>query len=331
MTLGDIFVFAEYTTNRWLDGSLEAIQEGARVARQTASNLVVITIGTPCADLDAVLEKQPIQSLISVEHPLLTTFSTDGYVIALSQLIEQYMPSLFIASATLTSQDFIPRLCARLKAPLVSNCVRISLGDNQRGFVFVKPTHYGQFYTTFACEQTPAFAMLLPGAIGIQPPSEYSPIQVKTFTPHISPDDIRTSMLERTKGDPRSIDIREASVIIGAGRGVAESDCWQTVESLADLLQAPIAGTRPLLDQGLVRRERVIGQTGKNVKPDVYIALGISGAYYHIQGINPASTIVAVNIDRKAPIFTHSKLGIVGDLRQILPEIIDRLQKLKRD
>lgn len=331
MTFRDIFVFAEYSGDRWVDSSLEAIQEGARVARQTASNLVVITIGALSPNLVAVLEKQPIHSLLSIEHPLLAAFSTEGYVIALSQLIEQYLPSLFIASATSTSEDFIPRLCARLKAPLVSNCVNISLDDGLQKLVFVKPTHYGQFYTTFACEQTPAFAMLLPGAIGIQPPAEYNPIQKKTFTPHIRLDDLRSSILERIKGDPRSIDIREAGVIIGAGRGVTVADCWQTVERLADLLQAPIAGTRPLLDQGLVRRERVIGQTGKSVKPEVYIALGISGAYYHIQGISPDSTIIAVNIDRKAPIFTHSKLGIVGDLRQILPGIIDRLQKLERD
>jgi electron transfer flavoprotein alpha subunit len=260
-----------------------------------------------------------------VEHPLLLDYSTDGYVRTLEQLILDYEPHLVLISATPYGQDFAPRLAARLRASIVTGCVSVKL-NRQGDLQFVKPIYNDKVYSTILCaSKPPFFATIRPGVIGVEPPGRTSQPEVITRVPDLSEEMLRTRSVKFIPGDPKRVDLREAERIVAGGQGV-NKESWCLVTEAAERLGASVGGTRMAVDKGYCGNHRMIGQTGKRVKPKFYLAVGISGSEYHLRGVD-TECLIAVNHDKNAPIFDRCNLGVVGDLRQILKALFARLKQ----
>lgn len=332
MTSGAVWVIGEQAEGVLRECTLEVLGEGRRLADQLDERLEVILIGDHMTGLVDGLAGHRVDRVYLVEHRLLASYNLDGYVAALEELIADQAPFLVLINDTPNGGDFAPRLAARLRTSLVTGCVIIKL-DQQREVKFIKPTHQGKIYSTITCsitaekeKQIPYLATIRPGAIGVDPPGDFKPPEVIRWKPQIKTELVHTRTVQYIKGDPKQIDLREADLIVAGGRGVDDSQGWRMIEELGEILGASVGGTRMATDMGLISSDRMIGQTGKNVKPKLYFAAGISGEYYHLRGID-SELIIAINKDRNAPIFIQSKLGIVADLREILPDLCRKLSQ----
>jgi electron transfer flavoprotein alpha subunit len=274
------------------------------------------------------LEEYGVDLVYCVQDPLLTAYNPDAHTAALVELVRLHSPFLVLISATANGSDLAPRLATRLRAGLVTGCVKVDLDDDLEPR-FVKPTHQNKVYATIRPTSPPPYlATLLPEVIGAKSPNRDLHPQTEVWEPCLATESMRTEVVEYIEGDPRLLDVREAERIVAGGRGVEGDEGWNLVRELAELLGASLGGTRMALDMGHITQERMIGQTGKTVGPDLYIAVGISGASHHIGGVD-AKCLIAINTDPDAQIFRYSDLGIVGDARQVLPALSRRLRKIQ--
>jgi electron transfer flavoprotein alpha subunit len=262
-----------------------------------------------------------------LEHNLLEPIFTSHRIDALAPLLRQHNPLITFCSATLDGQDLAAGLAARLGWELVSGCVWVKAGpDNLPRFI--RPVHAGRAQQTISL--TPGNACittLLPGQIGVAQPAASRHAEIIYVSPEIQ-DTGRVRLTGILPGDLQHIDLREADRVVAGGRGASDPKSWRLVEDLAEALDAPLGGSRLALDAGRIPTERMIGQTGKEIAPHLYIAVGISGLLHHLGGVH-AHHLIAINNDRSAPVFRQSTLGILGDLNQILPLLIERLSQAK--
>ncbi len=333
MVSNDVWVVAETDRDGVRDCTLEAVDEGRRLADGLLGSLVVVALGglAPDARL-ARLSGWNIDQIIAVEHPLLERYTTGGYAAALTGLFRDRPAGVVLMSATPFGQDLAPRLAARWGARFFGDCVIARL-TAQKELRFVQPTHQEKIYTTFTCPlEGTAVATLRPGAIGVEkvtsPRAARQP-EIICWQPKIEADAVRVQVLDEIPGDTKRVDLATAERVVAGGKGVGVKENWQAIEALADALGAAVGGSRQAADLGLIPRSRMIGQTGKSIRPRLYVAAGISGVYHHLGGVN-AENLIAINTDRSAPIFASASLGILGDLNEILPRVARRLSQAPR-
>lgn len=324
------WVVAERDEEGLRDTTFEILGEGRELADQLEDILCCVLIGHQVAGLAETLGRYGVDTIYVVEHPLLAEYSTDGYTAALAELVRNYEPYLVVMSATPNGQDLAPRLAARLKIGLVTDCIMLKL--NERDEVrCIKPTHQDKVYATITCPSASThLATIRPGVVGIGPANYSGQPEIIRWEPRIHSGMLRTRTLELIKGDPKLIDVSEAELIVAGGRGVNGMQGWQLLEELAEILGASAGGTRMAMDMGYIPQERMVGQTGKAVSPKLYLAAGISGASHHVGGID-AECMIAINTDRNAPIFKRCDLGIIGDLHELLPALTRKLRQMKVD
>lgn len=321
-----VWIVAEQDEHGLRPGTIEILSEGRELADHLRGSLSVVILGQNPAQYVESLNQRNVDHIYLVEHPLLTHYNTDGYVAALADMVVEYQPYLVLISATPNGQDLAPRLAARLNAGIVTGCIQVKI-NRQGELQFVKPTCQGKVYSTITCTSDPPyFATIRPGVIGIEPPSPISHPEVTRREPAIRPEMLHAHHLEIIPGDPRRIDLRQAEKILTGGGGVGDQETWRLIEESANCLGASVGGTRVSTDKGLCARPRLIGQTGKRVKPKYYLAAGVSGSDYHLRGVD-TECIIAINTDQQALIFERCQLGIVGDLREILPLLIKKLSE----
>jgi electron transfer flavoprotein alpha subunit len=332
----DIWVVTEYQDGGLKECAVELLCDARVMADQLSGNLCAILIGNELPEeLVNAICRYPVDSLILIQHPLLEHYNSETFISALSEFLKgdetpKTSPALLLLSATPDGQDSAPRLAARLKCPVVTDCVRIRI-DPDRSIHAVKPTYQDKVYTTINCGvDSPVLATIRPGVIGTDPPGEASSPEIIKWTPSLKADGMRTRVIKHIKGDPKTIDIREAEFLVVGGKGAAEPSGWVKIEHLADVLSASVAGTRMALDYGYIDREHLVGQTGKNVKPRLYISAGVSGTHYHIRGVNTEHKI-AIDIDRSAQIFKSCSLGILGNLHTVLPALSDKISRIMQE
>jgi electron transfer flavoprotein alpha subunit len=325
----EIWVIAKIIQKRLQDCTIEVLSDARLIASQISGKLCVIVLSNLPDNLAQILRGRQVDTIYSVNHLLLENYTTDGYVLSLAQLIDQCDPYIILGSSASDTDDYMPRLAAHINSPLVTGCIQVSVDQNHT-LQFIRPSHLNKIFNTITCSGKPPYmATIIPGVIGIEPSiGEHIP-EVRYFSPNLLKDNIRISPIATIKGNPDTIDIREAKIIIAGGKGACKLSAWNLLEYLAKLLGASIGGTRMALDQNFIIKDRLIGQTGKCIHSDVYIAAGISGAYYHLLGVN-ADHLIAINLDRFAPIFSFCKLGIVGDLNQIIPAFCRLMEKYSR-
>jgi electron transfer flavoprotein alpha subunit len=312
--------------------TLAAAQQLARELSTTASAALIRPGGQAAAE---ELGRKQLDKVWLVDHELLKDYTPDGYALALRQLIAQAKPDLVLLPHTYQVRDFLPKLATSLGKVAVTDVVAHRI-ENGRP-VLVRQLFQGKVNVDvrFAGE-APHFASLQAGAYRADQAVAYRADQavagaapVEVLQPQLSASDIRTRPLELFRESQRAVDLGAAEIIVSVGRGIKEADNIALVQKLADALGAELAASRPICDAGWLPMERQVGSSGQTVAPKLYLAVGISGAIQHLVGMKGSRTVVAINKDPNAPIFEIADYGIVGDLFELVPEIVAAIEKAR--
>jgi electron transfer flavoprotein alpha subunit len=230
-----------------------------------------------------------------------------------------------------TEIDAASYLAAKLDLPIITGCFKMDFSNPEQSF-FYRSVYGGQLYQEIECNTNKTILVTLNSkSLFVIPPASPRKIESEIIEPELSSDLVKVEHLEFLPADFQTVDVAEAETVIGAGMGAISNDLYPLVAELAELLEGSIGATRPVIDSGKVPRERLIGQTGKTITPNLYLALGVSGATHHTGGIQESKKIIAVNRDPQAAIFKNADTGAVIDLKEVLPELIKRIKKAKAD
>jgi electron transfer flavoprotein alpha subunit len=326
-----ILAVMEQRGGAWNRMSFETLAAAQQLANELNATASAAVIGDGVDGLAADLAAKQLRRVYAVENALLKDYTPDAYSIALRQLIEHARPSVVIFPHSYQVRDFLPKLAASLGKVAVSDVVshRVQGGE----IVLVRQLFQGKINADvrFAGD-APHFASLQAGAYRADHVANHvaeGSAPVEKFTPQIQAADIRTRPLELFRESQRAVDLSAAGIIVSVGRGIKEADNIPLVQKLADALGAELAASRPICDAGWLPMERQVGSSGQTVAPKMYMAIGISGAIQHLVGMKGSRTVVAINKDPNAPIFEVADYGIVGDLFQIVPELIEAVNKAK--
>jgi electron transfer flavoprotein alpha subunit len=314
----NVWVFVEYRGEELSTGAQELCSEGRRLANKLGNELWALVARTERADATSELGRFGVDQVLITEREHPASCAVEWCTEILGGLIRIYQPSVFLLEWTPFGRSLAPRLATHLNAGYVPECVRFTL-DDRRALLMTRPICGGRAYGTFICPHSdPQIATLKPGAFSVQEVDHWQPPETELVSSQPQVEWSTSVVISQETANPRTMDIREAEVIVAAGRGVQEADSLSAVQALADLLEAPLAGSRPLVDMGLIPSERQVGQTGVTVAPKLYVACGISGAAQHTMGMRESETILAIDIRPTAPIFGLADLKVVGDVGPIL-------------
>jgi electron transfer flavoprotein alpha subunit len=303
--------------------SLETLAAGQQVAKQLGTSVSAALLGAGGGEPVAAA----VEKVYSVEHDLLKEYTPDAYSAALGQLVAQVKPDCVLFPHTYQVRDFLPKLATSLGKVAVSDVVghRVENG----ALILVRQLFQGKVNGDVRFQSgAPNFASLQAGAYRADQLEAGSP-PVEKFTPTLDAGAIRTKPHEKFRESARAVDLGAAELIVAVGRGIKEADNIPLVQQLADAIGAELAASRPICDAGWLPMERQVGSSGQTVGPKMYMAVGISGAIQHLVGMKGSRVIVAINKDANAPIFEVADYGIVGDLFQVVPELIEEFKKAK--
>jgi electron transfer flavoprotein alpha subunit len=325
--MSGILVVMQISGSGWHRMSWETLAAGQQIAAQTGQKAYAAVVGHKLGALAEELSRKKLDRVHAVDHPLLAAYTADGFTAALEQLIRKHSPTLVLFPHTYQVRDFAPKLATRFHQVLISDTIgfRIEAGAP----VFVRQLFQGKLNADVKPGGAePHFASLQAGAFRADQ-VEDGAAQVETFAPELNPGMIRVQPQEPFRESARAVDLTSADIIVSVGRGIKEKDNIPVVEQLAKALGAELAASRPICDNGWLPMERQVGSSGQTVSPKMYLAVGISGAIQHLVGMKGAKTIVAINKDPNAPIFEVADYGIVGDLFEVVPALVEEVKKAK--
>jgi len=325
-----VLIFAEQREGILRKASLEAVSEGHRIANQLGEELSVLLIGSSIGHLPPKLIAYGAHKVYLADNPLLELYSTDGYTKVTHQLIKEKDPSIVLLPATAMGRDIAPRLAGRLKVGLASDCTALWL-DGEGRLKCRRPLYSGKAFALVRLTSTPQMATLRPNVFGAEELKEPPKGEVIELPVELKPENIRARVIDLVKPEEEVPDLKEAIVIVSGGRGIKNSENFDLLRALASTIQGTVGASRAAVDAGWVDHQLQVGQTGKVVSPQLYIACGISGAIQHLAGMSSSKYIVAINKDPEAPIFKVADFGIVGDLFEVVPCLTKALQKLSKE
>lgn len=327
----NVWVFAEQRQGVLTPVVIELLGEGKKLASELQVELCAFLAGDKVDDLAQELIKYGADKVYYANNELLKNYTTDGYAKVIEQAVEQYKPEIFLIGATHIGRDLAPRVASRLNTGLTADCTKLEIDPEDKKLKQTRPAFGGNLMATIICPETrPQMSTVRPGVMdkAVADPSrkgEVVPLDVK-----LSASDIRTEILDIVKIKRDMISLTEANFIVSGGMGIKSPDGFKMLKELADLLGGTVGASRATVDAGWIDRSRQVGQTGTTVKPTIYIACGISGAIQHLAGMQDSDIIVAINTNENAPIFEVADFGIVGDVYEVVPELIELLKNGKR-
>lgn len=333
-----VFVFAQQVDNKLSGIALELVGKGKELAKDLGTEVTAVLVGCGVKELADELAAYGADKVILVDDPELKEYRTEPYAHALSSVIEKYKPEIFLVGATAIGRDLGPRVSARIHTGLTADCTQLEIGDfpinpipgkeqlhNQ--LLMTRPAFGGNTIATIACpEFRPQMATVRPGVMQKAPKAEGAKAVIEEFNPGFAPDDKYVEILEIVKSVVDTVDIMDAKILVSGGRGVGNAENFKILDDLAEVLGATVSCSRAVVDAGWKPKDLQVGQTGKTVRPNVYFAIGISGAIQHLAGMEESDLIIAVNKDETAPIFDVADYGIVGDLNKIVPALTEKLK-----
>ncbi len=325
----DVWVFCETSDGRLRSIALELVTKGRELADVLGENLVAILIGEGIATHAESLIHHGADKVLVVDGEVFKDYTTDAYTIAMTSLIASRKPDVVLFGATSNGRDLAPRVAARLGLGLTADCTGLAIDDN-RQLVQTRPAFGGNIMAEIITPTTrPQMATVRPNVFKPEAPNTSRTGEVEKVTLEISPVQVRTKVLEKVSEVVEGMkSIEEADVIVCSGRGIKDPANLELPKQLADLLDAAIGGSRPIVDLGWLPSTQQVGQSGRTVCPKLYFALGISGQIQHLVGITSSDTIIAINKDPDAPIFSVADFGIVGDIFTVLPEVIAEVKRV---
>lgn len=320
-----VLVILEQQGGKWHRMSWETLAAGQQFGATLNVPVEAAVVGSNALAQEAATKK--LARVYSVEHELLKDYTADAYTAALEALIRKANPKLVLFPHTYQVRDFAPKLATRFQQVLVSDVISVRL--DAQSPVFVRLLFQGKLNGDVRLSGAgPWFASIQAGAWRADS-LESGSAPVEQFAPPLEPSKIRQKPEAPFRESARAVDLTAAELIVSVGRGIKEKENIPVVEELAKALGAELAASRPICDAGWLPMERQVGSSGQTVAPKVYMAVGISGAIQHLVGMKGAKTIVAINKDANAPIFEVADYGIVGDLFEVVPALVEEVKKAK--
>jgi electron transfer flavoprotein alpha subunit len=326
----DVWVLLEAADAKLESYSLALMDEGKRLSAVLGGRLCAVGLGPRIENIEEIAGRHGVTHLFYAARKHLDHYEPEVFETLISGLLAEHTPRLFLSTTSSLGSDLMPRLAAKLKAPLVTNCVEIRIEEN---IEFLKPVQNGRLHAAVVCK-THGTRMATMSPEALPPHQEITRPQVLEMTEFgsaVGEGCPRICFKNRVKADHRTIDIGEAEFVLAIGRGIGPIDRLPIYTALADRIGGAIGVTRPVVDEGMFPFDRQIGQTGKDISPRLLIMCGISGAMEFTKGAERARTKIAINKDRKAPIFRGVDLGIVEDLNTLIPQLIDHIDRRSRE
>ena len=314
----------------------ELLGKAKDLAKDLNTEVTAVVLGSGIKALADSLAEYGADKVIVVDDPELEVYRTEPYTHALASVINEYKPEIMLVGATAIGRDLGPRVSARVQTGLTADCTVLEIGDfndvmakttlpNQ--LLMTRPAFGGNTIATIACPYNrPQMATVRAGVMQKIEPVKGAKAEVIEYNPGFTPDNKYVEILEVVKSVSDVEDIMDAKILVSGGRGVGSKENFKLLQDLADVLGGTVSCSRAVVDNGWMPRDLQVGQTGKTVRPNVYFAIGISGAIQHVAGMEEADIIVAINKDETAPIFDVADYGIVGDLNKILPQLTEMLK-----
>ena len=333
-----VFVFAQQVDNELSGIALELVGKGKELAKDLGTEVAAVLVGYEVKGLADRLARYGADKVILVDDPELKEYRTEPYTHAVASVIEKYKPEIFLVGATAIGRDLGPRISARIHTGLTADCTQLDIGDfplvavegkeqlhNQ--LLMTRPAFGGNTIATIACPNfRPQMATVRPGVMQKAPKIEGAKAVIEEFNPGFTPNNKYVEIMEVVKAVTNTVDIMDAKILVSGGRGVGNAENFKLLDDLAAAIGGTVSCSRAVVDAGWKPKDLQVGQTGKTVRPNVYFAIGISGAIQHLAGMEEADIIVAINKDESAPIFDVADYGVVGDLNKIVPLLTEKIK-----
>lgn len=321
-----IWVIAEQREGKLKKVSLEMLSK----AREMGQEVTALLLGSGVEGLAADLGKYGADKVLVFDAEILKEYTTDAYTKVVCDAVKEGDPSVLLGPATASGKDFLPKVAARLNTGLASDCTDLKLEDGK--LVAIRPMYAGKcIVETVTPDAAPQMASVRPNVLAVGEADASKSAEVVKKEVNVGEGDLKAVLKEIVKGASEKVDLTEASIIVSGGRAMKEADNFKILWDLAEALGggATVGASRAAVDSGYATHDMQVGQTGKVVNPNLYIACGISGAIQHLAGMRTSKVIVAINKDPEAPIFQKADYGLVGDLFKIIPLLTEEVKKLK--
>ena len=333
-----VYVFAQQVDNEISSIALELLGKAKDLAKDLDTEVTAMLLGSGVKNLADQLAEYGADKVIVVDDPELKDYRTEPYAHALASIINKYKPEIVLVGATAIGRDLGPRVSARVATGLTADCTVLEIGDfplqalpgqeqlhNQ--LLMTRPAFGGNTIATIACPYNrPQMATVRAGVMQKIDPIKGAKAVVEEFNPGFTPDNKYVEILDIVKSVVDTVDIMDAKILVSGGRGVGSKENFKLLDDLAEVLGGTVSCSRAVVDSGWKPKDLQVGQTGKTVRPNVYFAIGISGAIQHVAGMEESDIIIAINKDADAPIFDVADYGIVGDLNKIVPKLTEALK-----
>ena len=333
-----VFVFAQQVDNV-LDGvAFELLGKGKELAKDLNTEVTAVLIGSGVKELADQLAEYGADRVIVVDDPQVKDYRTEPYAHALASVINEYKPEIMLVGATAIGRDLGPTVSARVKTGLTADCTMLEIGDfplnaapgqeqQHNQLLMTRPAFGGNTIATIACPYNrPQMATVRPGVMQKIAPIAGAKANVVEYNPGFTPNDRYVEILNIVKAVKNTANIMDAKILVSGGRGVGSKENFKLLEDLAEVLGGTVSCSRAVVENGWLPVDLQVGQTGKTVRPQIYFAIGISGAIQHVAGMEDSDLIVAINKDEDAPIFDVADYGLVGDLNKIVPALTTALK-----
>ncbi|MDD3569839.1 MAG: electron transfer flavoprotein subunit alpha/FixB family protein [Lachnospiraceae bacterium] len=328
----DVYVLMEQRDGEIQKVGIELLGEATKLAGDLGQKVVAILLGSNIKDKAEKCIRYGADKVVVVDAPELEEYLTEPYAKALTQIIKTHEPEIILFGATSIGRDLAPRVSARIHTGLTADCTGLAIAEDTKLLMMTRPAFGGNIMATIMCkEHRPQMATVRPGVMKALTKDASRKGEIEEIKVEFTAADTAVKIREIVKDTKKAVDITEAKYLVSGGRGIGSAAGFDMLKELAEVLGGEISSSRANVDAGWIDRSRQVGQTGKTVRPDLYVACGISGAIQHVAGMEGAEYIIAINKNDTAPIFDLADLGFVGDVKAIIPKLTEALKKYKEE
>ena len=339
-----VYIYAQQVDNKLSDIAFELVGKAKELAADLNTEVTAVLLGSNVKALATELGEYGADKVIVVDNPALETYRTEPYVQALVSVINEYKPEIMLVGATAIGRDLGPTVSARVKTGLTADCTKLEIGDfpinampgqeqKHNQLLMTRPAFGGNTIATIACpDNRPQMATVRPGVMQKLPKEAGRAAEVIEFNPALEENNRYVEIMDIVKAVGNVENIMDAKVLVSGGRGVGSAENFEMLRDLASCFKGGMVScSRAAVENGWLAQDYQVGQTGKTVRPQIYFAIGISGAIQHVAGMEESDLIIAINKDEDAPIFDVADYGLVGDLKKIVPQLTAALKEANAD
>ena len=339
-----VYIYAQQVDNKLSDIAFELVGKAKELAADLKTEVTAVLLGSNVKALATELGEYGADKVIVVDNPALETYRTEPYAQALVSVINEYKPEIMLVGATAIGRDLGPTVSARVKTGLTADCTKLEIGDfpinampgqeqKHNQLLMTRPAFGGNTIATIACpDNRPQMATVRPGVMQKLPKEAGRAAEVIEFNPALEENNRYVEIMDIVKAVGNVENIMDAKVLVSGGRGVGSAENFEMLRDLASCFKGGMVScSRAAVENGWLAQDYQVGQTGKTVRPQIYFAIGISGAIQHVAGMEESDLIIAINKDEDAPIFDVADYGLVGDLKKIVPQLTAALKEANAD